>query len=328
MSHKLPFSGVHTPFLLVLLLAASFLCAEEELTDIGSISAFVERMGAGSRELSMGNAMLADSSAFFAAYWNPGILAFKRDLSLGFQAEHRSSGRAGGAFGIDGAAGNRMGVGLAFLLRADKDLLIVDSTGEKKDVAKPLYMLGYTGLGYRLSKRDGLGVSLSIAYDRLGLSDKTEIAGIANEYQSPLSFDLGWFRFWSPKWQSGAQIRNLGFNSRLSAVWRKNTSDGLRPKIFEIGATHRNLLLHKPASVSLHLLSYQEADTLFVFDPDLHVFKSRFAFEWELIPHGDLRFGIDGKDPTAGFGYAFGIGNKTLFVDYAIPLSLSMRMKF
>ena len=231
-----------------------------------------------------------------------------------------------------------MGIGMAFLFRADRDLSVLDSAGKEQGVAQPLYMIGYTGLGYRLSKRDGLGFSLSIAYDRLGLDNKMGVAGIANEYQSPLSFDLGWFRFWNAKWQSGAQIRNLGFNSNLSAVWRKNMSEGLRPKTFEVGATHRNLLLNKPASVSLQLISYQEVDTLFVFDPDWHVFKGRFGFEWEFIERCDVRFGVDGRDPSIGFGYALNVGTRTLFLDYAFlyewdankvnPFSLTARMRF
>jgi hypothetical protein len=66
--------------------------------------------------------------------------------------------------------------------------------------------------------------------------------------------------------------------------------------------------------------------------------KGRFGFEWEVINNGDLRFGLNETNPSAGIGYAFNIFGKTLFADYAIiyereagelnPLSLTLRMKF
>ncbi|MCL2284216.1 MAG: hypothetical protein FWC26_12945 [Fibromonadales bacterium] len=325
-----------------ILLLAFYVFAEKQAS-LGSMDAVAERMGAGSKELAKGNAAVADTSAFSAAYWNPGMLAFKRGLNIALHAEHRSLDRAGGSFGIEGNAGNRMGIGMAILFRGDTDFLLIDEDDNDMGTAAPFFMLGYAGLGYRLSKADGVGISLSIAYDRLGLGREW---GVVDKYQSPLSFDLGWFRFWSAKWQSGLQIRNLGFNSKLSASWRRNpsrdnslpSSDALRPKTFEAGVVHRNLLLGKPVSVSLSLLSYQVADTLFVFDPDWHIFKSRFGFEWRAIKNGDLRFGIDGKNPSIGWGYAFNIANKILWVDYAFiyeweadllnPLSLTLRMSF
>ncbi|MDR2580238.1 MAG: hypothetical protein LBC85_04510 [Fibromonadaceae bacterium] len=319
---------------LILVLALISLSFADDNNFFGPIDGIAERMGAGSRELAKGNAAVADSAAFAAAYWNPGMLAFKRDLSVMLNADYRTLNGAGGSFGIDGAAGNRMGIGMAILFREAADVIFEDEDGNKIGRASPLFIVGYTGLGYRVSKKDGLGVSLSIAHDRLSLSKELNFA---TEYQSPLSFDLGWFRFWNEKWQSGLQIRNLGFNSKLSACWRKNPSrdnsypsiETLRPKTFEAGLTHRNLLLNKPASVSLSILSYQEADTLFVFDPDWHVFKGRFGFEWRVISNGDLRLGINGKDPAVGWGHAINIGDKTLMLDYALnPLSLSLRMKF
>jgi len=283
------------PFIIIILFFLSFSFAQD-----------AERLGAGSRELARGNAMAADTSAFFAAYWNPAMLAFKRNLSVGLHGEARSSNMNGGAFGIDAGAGSRMGIGMATLLR-DNDII------------------GYAGLGYRISKKDGIGFSLSMI-NRI------------DEFQSPLSFDLGWFKHWNAKWQSGLLIRNLGFNSKLSASWQRNNYDAYRPKAFEAALTHRNLLSGKPVSVSLSVLSYQEADTLFVFDPDLHVFKGRLGFEFETSHNKSLRIGIDGKNPTAGWSHAFNINNKILFLDYAIiyeyeasklnPLSLTLRMKF
>jgi len=326
----------------VLLLLQTLVFAEKQAA-LGSMDAVAERMGAGSRELAKGNAAVADTSAFSAAYWNPGMLAFKRDLGVALHAENRSLNRVGGSFGIEGNAGSRMGIGMAVLFRGDTDFLLIDEDDNNRGTAVPFFMLGYAGLGYRLNRTNGIGVSLSIAYDRLGLNSEW---GVANEYQSPISFDVGWFKFWNEKWQSGLQIRNFGFNSKLSAAWRRNpsrdnslpSSEALRPKTFELGVVHRNLLLHRPASVSLSLLSYQVADTLFVFDPDWHIFKSRFGFEWRAISNGDLRFGIDGKNPSVGWGYGFNIGSKTLWVDYAFiyeweadllnPLSLTLRMKF
>jgi len=315
------------PFVFAVLLFVSFLFAEDEYV----FDPFAERMGAGSREIAKGGTGVADTSAFFAAYWNPGMLAFKRHIGAALHAEHSSQSRSGGSFGIEGGAGNRMGVGMVFILRGDEDIFWEDQDRNPIGHATPLFIFGYTGLGYRISKKDGFGVSLSMIYDRL---DYNKDIGFVSEFQSPLSFDLGWFRFWNEKWQSGLQIRNLGFNSKLSASWRRNLSregDGvyaLRPKTFEAGLTHRNLLLGKPASVSLSLLSYQEADTLFVFDPDLHSFKSKFGFEWRVINNGDLRFGIDHKKPSIGCGYALDAGSNVIFIDYAWPLSLTLRMKF
>jgi len=298
-----------------------------------SFAADAKRLGTGSREFAKGNAAVADTSAFSAAYWNPGMLAFKRELAIALHAENRNSNQSGGSFGIEGGTGNRMGMGMAIIFKRDSDILFTDENGNEKAHATPLFILGYTGLGYRAGKKDGLGVSLSIMHESLDFSQNI---GLVDEFQSPLSFDFGWFRFWNAKWQSGLQIRNLGLNSKLSASWRKNpsrdnswpSSTTFRPKIFEAGATHRNLLMGKPASASLSLLSYQEADTLFVFDPDWHIFKGRFGFEWRVIESGDLRFGIDGKEPSIGLGYGFNIADKILWADYAFPMSLTLRMKF
>jgi hypothetical protein len=177
-----------------------------------------------------------------------------------------------------------MGIGAAaFFTRGEDTLFIIDETDsitKRADIS----VRGYAGLSYRLNKANGIGVSLSA------------------ESQSPLSFDLGWFRFWNEKWQSGALVRNLG-------------ADDSRNEIFEAGVIHRNLLLGKPVSASLMLLGRSAV-------------KGRFGFEWEAIKNGDLRFGLDEKSPNAGIGYAFQICDKTLFADYAIPLSLTLRMKF
>ncbi|MDR2732029.1 MAG: hypothetical protein LBB36_02305 [Fibromonadaceae bacterium] len=321
--------------MLRLIMLLCVLVFAEKQASLENMDAFAERMGATSRELAKGNAAVADTAAFSATYWNPGMLAFKRDLAIALHAENRSPDRAGGSFGIESGAGNRMGIGMAILFRGGEDIVYTDGYNEI-GYASPLYVFGYAGLGYRLNKTDGIGISLSTAYDRFNMSK--ELGGKTKEYQSPLSFDLGWFRYWDAKWQSGLQIRNLGFNSKLSVAWYRDDDAVLRPKTFELGVTHRNLLLNKPASVSLSLLSYQVADTLFVFDPDWHIFKGRFGFEWRVIPNGDLRLGIDGKNPSWGWGYGFGIGSKTLFVDYAFiyeweadllnPLSFTLRMKF
>jgi hypothetical protein len=178
-----------------------------------------------------------------------------------------------------------MGIGAAAFFIRGEDSLFTDTTGNIIDQKhSDVSIRGYAGLSYRLNKANGIGVSLSA------------------ESQSPLSFDIGWFRFWNSKWQSGAQVRNLG-------------SDDSREEVFEAGLTHRNLLLGKPVSASLMLSGRSSV-------------KGSFGFEWEAIKNTDLRFGLDEKSPNAGIGYAFHIGDKTLFADYAIPLSLTLRMKF
>jgi len=227
----------------------------------------------GSKEQAKGTAVVADSSAFSVAYWNPGMLAFKRDLSIALNAEKHHLGRPDGSFGIEDGVGNRMGVGGAVLFISDS-------------------ILYYAGLGYRFSKADGIGVSLSVSYDMI------------IEYQTPVALDLGWFRFWSEKWQSGLQVRNLGSDSRAKAA--------------EAGLTHRNLLLSRPASVSLSVVGSKDEE---------YTLKSKFGFEWMAVANGDLRFGINGKKPVVGWGYDFNIKDKIISIDYASPLSVSVRCR-
>ncbi|GHV13890.1 hypothetical protein AGMMS49938_09120 [Fibrobacterales bacterium] len=271
-----------------------------------------ELVGAGAREIAMGKAAGSDTSAFVAVFWNPAMLAFKNDLAVSLNGkidDPLGSADKFGAFGIDWGFGGRLSVGFAALYREN----------EKENTEDDI--LGYAGLGYRLNRLNGIGVSLSI---------------LSNKYQSPLSFDLGWYRYWNAKWQSSLQVRNLGFNSRLSAAWQRNSSGDisqsaelyLRPKTFELGITHRNFLLRKPASVSLALVSYQTADTLFVFDPDWHIFKGHAGFEWAVWHELNLRCGLDGKEISAGAGYNFSVGEKTLSVDFAYPFSLGLRARF
>jgi hypothetical protein len=98
-----------------------------------------------------------------------------------------------------------MGIGAAALLGHGEDTLFIytDDEGKEDSITKPakLSVRGYAGLSYRLNKANGIGVSFSA------------------ESESPLSFDLGWFRFWNSKWQSGAQIRNLGFDDSRTEIF-------------------------------------------------------------------------------------------------------------
>jgi hypothetical protein len=60
-----------------------------------------------------------------------------------------------------------------------------------------------------------------------------------------------------------------------------------------------------PVSSWLEAIDYQIADTLLAFDPDRHVWTGRVGVEWEAIPEGTLRIGMDDSDYMIGAGYRF-----------------------
>ena len=77
----------------------------------------------------------------------------------------------------------------------------------------------------------------------------------------------------------------------------------------------------------MEAIDYQVADTLLVFDPQLHVWTGRVGFECEVIPDGTVRIGMDDLDAMLGFGYKFHvrIGKKKYLFDVNYALTYESR---
>ena len=118
--------AVLAALLLALLASSAFAGVVEKKASLGGFDGFVERMGAGTRELGRGNTGSADTASMPAAYWNPAILGFRGNLGYTLNGEKRDLDRAGGAVGIESPVGKRMGVGFAMLYRGDLDFKVVD----------------------------------------------------------------------------------------------------------------------------------------------------------------------------------------------------------
>ena len=299
-------------FLIILGTVSSF---ADKKAMLGSFDGFVERMGAGTRELGRGNTGTADTAAQPAAFWNPAILGFRTELSYSLHAEKRDLDRTGGSLGIENRVGSRMGIGAAVLYRGDVAFDVINEDDEKVGTASPYFTMAYVGLGYRISRKDAIGLSFSMSYDNLGVSGYYDDVDLVDGYQSPVTFNLGWIRQWDEKWSTSVVIRNLSFSRNLSATWTKNPSqdnsvastEGVRPKVLQIGLGYRSTIYGMPVSSWMEAIDYQIADTLLAFDPDLHVWTGRVGVEWEAIPNGTLRVGMDDADYMIGVGYRFEI---------------------
>lgn len=333
-------------FVLLVTLLASSAFAGKKAT-LGSFDGFVERMGAGTRELGRGNTGSADTASMPAAYWNPAILGFRDDFAYSLSAEKRDLDRMGGSLGLEGPVGKRMGVGFAMLYRGDLNFDVINEDDETMGTATPYFTMLYLGFAYRVTRRDAFGLSLSMSYDNMDIAEYYEGVELVDDYRSPVTLNLSWLRQWNEKWSTSVVIRNLSFSENLSAKWNKNTStdnsvestEGVRPKVLQIGLGYRSKVMGKPVYAWMEAIDYQVADTLLAFDPDLHVWTGRVGFECEIIPDGTLRLGMDDLDWTVGAGYKFRIriGKKKypFDVNYALiyeteagiwtPLSFGLR---
>lgn len=319
----------------------------ERKATLGSFDGFVERMGAGTREMGRGNTGTADTASMPGAYWNPAILGFRENLNYTLNADKRDLDRMGGNLGLEGKVGKRMGIGFAMLYRGDLDFDVINDDDETIGTATPLFTMMYLGFSYRATRRDALGFSLSMSYDNLDISEHMEGYEIVNDYRSPVTINLGWLRQWNANWSTSVVIRNLSFSKNLSAKWSRNTSsdnslpstEGVRPKVLQIGIGYRSHIMGKPVSAWMEAIDYQVADTLLAFDPQLHVWTGRVGFECEIIEGGTIRLGMDDLNYTVGLGYKFNVRigkKKYLFdVNYALlyetdaglwnPLSFGLR---
>lgn len=335
-------------FVVALALAGTaFAGVVDKKAALGGFDGFVERMGAGTRELGRGNTGSADTSAMPGAYWNPAILGFRQNFNYTLNLERRSLDRAGGSLGLETAVGNRMGIGFAMLYRGDLDFDVIDEDDQTLGTATPFFSMMYLGFSYRATRKDAFGISLSLGYDNMDIAEYYDGIEMVDGFTSPVSINLGWLRQWNEKWSSSVVIRNISFGENLSARWSRNPStdnsiastEGVRPKVLQVGLGYRSHIMGKPVYAWMEALDYQVADTLLVFDPQFHVWTGRVGFECEIIPAGTVRVGMDGLDAMLGFGYKFNVRigkKKYLFdVNYALtyesdaglfnPLSLGVR---
>lgn len=292
---------------------------------LGGFDGFVERMGAGTRELGRGNTGTADTASMPGAYWNPAILGFRQNINYTLNAEKRDLDRMGGALGIETPVGKRMGVGFAMLYRGDLDFEVIDDDDKTMGTASPFFSMMYVGFSYRATRRDAFGASLSMSYDNMDIAEYFDDVKLVDGFSSPITINLGWLRQWNDKWSSSVVIRNLSFSENLSARWTKNpstdnrvaSSEGLRPKVLQVGLGYRSKVMGKPVYAWMEALDYQIADTLLAFDPDLHVWTGRVGFECEIIPDGTVRVGTDDLNMMLGLGYKFRIriGKKKYLFD-------------
>ena len=284
-------------------------------SELGGFDGFVERMGGGVRELGRGNTGTADTATMPAAYWNPALLGFRENIGITVNFEKRDLDRVGGAIGVEGKVGKRMGVGFAMLYRGDTDFKVIDDNDETLGEAEPFFTMFYLGFAFRATRQDAFGLSLSMSYDNLDVARYFEGIEMEDSFRSPVTINLSWFRQWNRKWSSSVVIRNLSFSRNLSARWTKNPSkdnslastEGVRPKVLQIGLGYRTTLFGKNVNAWMEALDYQVADTLLAFDPQLHVWTGRVGFECEVIPNGTLRVGMDDLDWMFGAGYKFDI---------------------
>lgn len=196
----------------------------ERKATLGSFDGFVERMGAGTREMGRGNTGTADTASMPGAYWNPAILGFRENLNYTLNADKRDLDRMGGNLGLEGKVGKRMGIGFAMLYRGDLDFDVINDDDETIGTATPLFTMMYLGFSYRATRRDALGFSLSMSYDNLDISEHMEGYEIVDDYRSPVTINLGWLRQWNANWSTSVVIRNLSFSKNLSAKWSRNTA--------------------------------------------------------------------------------------------------------
>lgn len=314
---------------------------------LGGFDGFVERMGAGTRELGRGNTGSADTASLPAAYWNPAILGFRQNFNYTLNAEKRDLDRMGGVIGLETPVGKRMGVGFAMLYRGDLDFDVIDDDDQTLGTASPFFSMLYLGFAYRATRRDAFGLSLSMSYDNMDISEYYDDIELVDGYTSPVTINLSWLRQWNKNWSSSVVIRNISFSKNLSARWSKNTStdnsvvstEGVRPKVLQVGLGYRSEVMGKPVYAWMEAIDYQVADTLLAFDPQLHVWTGRVGFECEIIPDGTVRVGMDDLNAMLGLGYKFRVRigkKKYLFdVNYALtyeseadlwnPLSFGVR---
>jgi hypothetical protein len=298
---------------------------------LGGHEGWLDRMGAGVRELGRGNTGTALENSSPAAYWNPAVLPFLRKTELGLGADIRSLGRTGGFAALQGRVATNLSLGAAVINRGDYNVQAYDENENDIGYARPQAFATYFGMGMRTSRRNAFGASLQAYTSWLdlgyGVGEVDFVGGV----------NLGWYRRITDSLSVAATIRNLGLNPRLSAEFEQSvggdesemgygvTARDYFPKTLVVAAEWRKTLWNRPFAFAGEVMDYQLSNQLFTADPGLHRQALRLGVEAEVAEKTHLRVGLDRLNPTFGLGYNYRWSRRrSIQFDYALILERGM----
>jgi hypothetical protein len=293
---------------------------------LGGHEGWLDRMGGGVHELGMGNAGTALEDASPAAYWNPALLPFNRQVNVGLGADVRSLDRNGGFAGVQGRVAGNMGMGLGVLNRGDFNVTAYDADEKPLGTARPQSIGSYVGLGVKTSRSNAFGAALQWYSTNLDLGGGTgdvNVIGILN---------LGWYKRWNERLKTGVVVRNLGLNADLSANFDQTvlsndenagferTSSDFFPKTLIVAALYTVERWGRVFDVAAEAMDYQLKDAFFVTDANFHTQDFRLGVDCHWTSAMSFRTGYDRGNLSAGFGYNLPWGKRHIMFDYALLL--------
>jgi|GEM_PF-423912 len=320
---------------------------------LGGHEGWLDRMGAGVRELGRGNTGTALEGASPAAYWNPALLPFIRKTEGALGADVRSQDRNGGFVSLQGRVASNLGLGGGVINRGDLNVQAYDKDENDIGFARPQAFATYFGVGMRTSRRNALGASLLVYTSQLDLGGGTGKVNFVG------GINLGWYRrydslnaanlfpeswtstravadFFSGSFSSAVVVRNLGLNPRLSAEFDQSVSDGqpdpfggfgggtssdFFPKTLVIAGEWRKNLWDRNFTLSGEFMDYQLKPQIFTPNPAFHAQAARVGVECELAERTYLRAGMDRLNPTIGLGYGYRVNRRRVITfDYALTM--------
>ncbi len=298
---------------------------------LGGHEGWLDRMGAGVRELGRGNTGTALADAAPGAYWNPALLPFHRRTQGAMGAEIRSLGRTGGYLSLQGPVANNLGLGVAVVNRGDLGVTAYDENEASIGTARPQAFATWFAAGMRTSRRNAFGAALQLYASSLdvgeGVGDVNFVGGV----------NLGWYRRLTDSLDVAVVVRNLGFNGRLSADFEQvvtgedvgfgytSSARDFFPKTLVVAAEWRKRLWERQWAFAGEALNYQLKDALFTPNPAFHSQALRLGVECEVAERTYLRAGLDRLNPTFGLGYAYRWSRaRVITLDYALVMERGM----
>lgn len=317
-----------TAVLILGLLSVSSFAAESEV--LGGHEGWLDRMGAGVRELGQGNTGTDRVDGALAAFWNPALLPFPKKPQLALGGEIRSLDRNGGYVSFQERLTGNLGVGITIVNRGDLKIPILDGNEDTISgllTAAPQAFASYLSVGLRTSRGNAFGATVQWYTSNMEVANYGDITFVGG-------FNLGWYRRLGDSLSVSVVVRNLGINERLSAEFDQNAFGGddasaygsalsapdFFPKTLVVAGEWRKSLLNRAWTFSAEVMDYQLKNVLFTPNPAFHSQAARVGAECEVAEAVQLRAGLDRLNPTIGFGYTFKWNRRPIQFDYALTM--------